>query len=188
MSPQTYFSSLVIKYSVCILLKITKIYFSRSGFSLLESVLIGILILFILAIGPSWNVRTSTLTNGSIHLRMDQVKLVEETCKIYTFIASHNIMEKPLWQFFHTIFQYLSGVKTCHFIINRLQRKCFLENIAKSSRTPILRNISERLFLAIEKFIHNTQLFYGSQAITKVSVFRQNYYYSRYIETTKLHC
>ena len=172
MSPQTHFSSLVIKYSVCILLKITKIYFSRSGFSLLESVLIGILILFILAIGPSWNVRTSTLTNGSIHLRMDQVKLVEE----------------PLWQFFHTIFQYLSGVKTCHFIIKRLQHKCFLENIAKSSRTPILRNISERLFLAIEKFIQNTQLFYRSQIITKVSVFRQNYYYSRYIETTKLHC
>ena len=87
MSSQTYFSSLVIKYSVCILLKITKIYFSRSGFSLLESVLIGILILFILAIGPSSNVRTSTLTNGSIHLRMDQVKLVEDRTLCVTHLS-----------------------------------------------------------------------------------------------------
>ena len=39
-----------------------------------------------------------------------------------------------------------AGLQSWHFIEKRLQQRCFPLNIAKSLRTPVLKNICERLF------------------------------------------
>ena len=41
----------------------------------------------------------------------------------------------------------VAGPQPCKFIKKRLQHKCFPVNIAKFVRTPILKNICERLLL-----------------------------------------
>ena len=41
----------------------------------------------------------------------------------------------------------LASGKACNFIKKRLQHRCFLVNIGKFLRTPILKNICERLLL-----------------------------------------
>ena len=47
-----------------------------------------------------------------------------------------------------------AGLKACIFIKKRLQNRCFLENIVKLLRTPILKNICERLLLMLLWKIH----------------------------------
>ena len=41
-------------------------------------------------------------------------------------------------------------LKACNFVNNKLQHRCFLVNIAKFLRTPILKNICERLLLQLD--------------------------------------
>ena len=45
--------------------------------------------------------------------------------------------------------------KSCNFIKKRLQHRCFLVNIAKFLRTPILKNICERLLLNFSHKVSN---------------------------------
>ena len=45
------------------------------------------------------------------------------------------------------LFNIVAGPEACNCIKKRLQHKCFLLNIAKSLRTPILKKICERLLL-----------------------------------------
>ena len=40
------------------------------------------------------------------------------------------------------------GLQACNFIKKRLQHRCFLGNVAKFLRTPILKNTCERLLLS----------------------------------------
>ena len=40
-----------------------------------------------------------------------------------------------------------------------LQHRCFPVNIAKVLRTPILKNVCERLFLRLEQWGHNIWIF-----------------------------
>ena len=42
-----------------------------------------------------------------------------------------------------------AGLQACNFIKKRLQHRCFLVNIAKFLRTPILKNICEQLVLRV---------------------------------------
>ena len=42
--------------------------------------------------------------------------------------------------------------KTCNFIKKRLQHRCFPVNIAKLFRTPILKNLCERLLPATASY------------------------------------
>ena len=46
-------------------------------------------------------------------------------------------------------FNKVAGLQPCNFIKERLQRKCFPVNFAKFLKTPILKDISEWLLLAI---------------------------------------
>ena len=44
-----------------------------------------------------------------------------------------------------SLFNKIAGLETCDFIKKGLQHSCFPVNIAKFLRTPILKNICERL-------------------------------------------
>ena len=46
-----------------------------------------------------------------------------------------------------SLFHKVTGLKTYIFIKKRPQHKCFIVNIAKSLRTPILKNIFQRMLL-----------------------------------------
>ena len=46
-----------------------------------------------------------------------------------------------------SLFNKVSCLKACNFIKKRLQHRCFSLNIAKSLRTPFLKNIRKRLLL-----------------------------------------
>ena len=46
-----------------------------------------------------------------------------------------------------------AGLQACSFIKKRLQHSCFLMNIAKFLRTPVLKNICERLLLRVYPFM-----------------------------------
>ena len=55
---------------------------------------------------------------------------------------------------FHKILQtrpLMNGLEACNFIKKRLQLRCFPLNFAKFLRTPILKNIYERLLLRVLK-------------------------------------
>ena len=41
-----------------------------------------------------------------------------------------------------------AGLQACNFIKKRVQHRCFLGNVAKFLRAPILKNICERLLLS----------------------------------------
>ena len=47
------------------------------------------------------------------------------------------------------LFNKVAGLHTSNFIKKRLQNRCFPMNIAKFSRTPILKNICEGLLLTV---------------------------------------
>ena len=46
-----------------------------------------------------------------------------------------------------SLFNKVAGSKACSFIKKRHQHMCFLVNTAKLLRTPILKNLCERLLL-----------------------------------------
>ena len=46
-----------------------------------------------------------------------------------------------------TLFYNVAGIQACNFIKKRLKHRCFPVNIAKFSRTPILKSILEQLLL-----------------------------------------
>ena len=48
-----------------------------------------------------------------------------------------------------SLFNKVAGLKVCNFIKKRIQHKCFPLNIANFLRTPVLKNICERLLLKI---------------------------------------
>ena len=48
------------------------------------------------------------------------------------------------WSLF---FNKVASLQACNFIKKRLQRRCFLVNIVKFLKTPILKNTWERLLL-----------------------------------------
>ena len=52
-----------------------------------------------------------------------------------------------------TFFNKNADLQACHLIKNRLQHRCFLMSIVKFSRTPILKNICERLLLGFSFYI-----------------------------------
>ena len=45
-----------------------------------------------------------------------------------------------------SLFNENAGLQSCNFIKKRLQYRCFPINIAKFVKTPVLKNIFERLF------------------------------------------
>ena len=59
--------------------------------------------------------------------------------KFCTFHRKTPVME--------SLFNKVAGLKTCNFIKKRLQHRFFPMKFAKSYRTPILKNICERLLL-----------------------------------------
>ena len=50
-----------------------------------------------------------------------------------------------------SLFNKFAGLEVCDFIKKRLQLSCFPLNIAKFLRTPILKNICERVLLRVLK-------------------------------------
>ena len=72
---------------------------------------------------------TTVQTCRSSHRRCSIKKVVPKNFVIFT--------GKHLCQIF----------RVCNFIKKRLQRRCFPVNIAKFSRTPVLKSICERLLL-----------------------------------------
>ena len=55
---------------------------------------------------------------------------------------------------------FLIKLQACKFIEKRLQHWCFVLNVKKFSRTPILKNIREQLLLIIMLFLRNL-IFFG---------------------------
>ena len=49
-----------------------------------------------------------------------------------------------------SLFNKVADLKACKFIKNRLQHRCFPVKFAKFLRTPILKNIYERLLVNTE--------------------------------------
>ena len=72
--------------------------------------------------------------NRSSHLRCSMKKLFLKFCNIYR--------KTPVLE---SLFDEVAGLKTCNFIKKRLQHRCFSVNILKFLRTPILKNICQRL-------------------------------------------
>ena len=65
--------------------------------------------------------------------------------------------KNPVMQFckrIHGFLQQYPCCKLCNFVKKRLQHSCFLVNIAKFLRTPILKNFCERLLLKILMFFY----------------------------------
>ena len=61
------------------------------------------------------------------------------------FCKSHKI--SPVLE---SLFNKVVGLMACNFITNRLQQRCFPVKFAEFLRTPILKNICERLLLNTE--------------------------------------
>ena len=51
-----------------------------------------------------------------------------------------------------SLFNKVAGLQTCNFIKKRLQYRCFPVNFATFLRTPILKNIYERLLLHLKYY------------------------------------
>ena len=49
----------------------------------------------------------------------------------------------------------IAGLNGSNFVKKRAQKRCFPANIAKFIKTPILKNIFERMFLALRKYVVN---------------------------------
>ena len=74
--------------------------------------------------------------------------------KIFTnFIGKH-----LCW--LESLFNKVTGLKACYFIKTRLQHLCFPVKFAKFLRTPILKNISERLLLYLRAKYFYLQLIF----------------------------
>ena len=57
-----------------------------------------------------------------------------------------------------SIFDKIPGLQACDFIKNRLQFRCFVVNIVKFLRTPVLKNICERLLLTCKQLLLTTNM------------------------------
>ena len=76
-----------------------------------------------------------------------------------------------------------AGLQACNFIKKRLQQRCFPVNIAKFLRTPILKNICERLLLESSRsnsktqnllfFIENNQIDLQQQKIMEQGILKK---------------
>ena len=64
------------------------------------------------------------------------------TIKKLLLKISQSLQETPVLK---SLFRKVAGLKVCNFIKKRPQRKCFLVNISKFLRLPILKNIFEWL-------------------------------------------
>ena len=65
--------------------------------------------------------------------------------KLFLKISKYS-NESPVLE---SLFNKAACLKACNFIKKRLRNRCFLVNTAKILRTPILKNICERLLLII---------------------------------------
>ena len=76
----------------------------------------------------------------SSHLQM--FFIIDVLKNLAMFIGKH-----LCWSWFLLLFNIVAGLEDRSCIKKRLQHKCFLVNIAKFLRTPILKNICERQLL-----------------------------------------
>ena len=68
------------------------------------------------------------------------------------------------------LFNKVAVLQACSFISKRLQLRCFPMNIAKFLRTPILRNICERLLLTMAiGYVFRENLLYLVEKLTILS-------------------
>ena len=61
-----------------------------------------------------------------------------------------------------SLFNKVAGPEACNFIKKKLQHRCFSVKFAKFLRTPILKNICERLLLILQKIGTGTLSFIKS--------------------------
>ena len=82
------------------------------------------------------------------HIFFAKFRSSHQRCSIKKlFSKNYNIHRKtPVLQ---SLFNKVATLQTCNFTKKRLQHRCFLMNIATFLRTPILKNISERLFAQV---------------------------------------
>ena len=83
-----------------------------------------------------WNISVLVSLARSIDLEKNQ-KLERSSHRRFS-------LKTPVLEY---LFSKVAGLKVCNFINKILQHRCFPMNIAKFLRTPILKNISERLIL-----------------------------------------
>ena len=105
----------------------------------------------------------------------EKKKFNKYLCRIHDFTeaATWGVLQKRCSEKFSNIhrktpvLESLCGPSVCNFIKKRLQRWCFPVNTAKILRTPILKNIWERLLLILWKRIdtHSWKLNNSSKKI-----------------------
>ena len=83
--------------------------------------------------------RKKSATHRSSRQRCSFRKAVLKHFAIFT--GKHLLLE--------SLFKKVADLKPCNFIKKKLQHRCFSVNIAEFLRTPILKNICERLLLSI---------------------------------------
>ena len=89
--------------------------------------------------------------NTEITMKLSRLKSVSSIGDVHLEVATGDVMKKFIifigkhlcWSLF------LIKLQACKFIEKRLQHWCFPLHVRKFSRTPILKNISERLLLII---------------------------------------
>ena len=101
---------------------------------------------------------TENQTFSSIFRRFKMGTLRQEMGKIFKELSHQSCsVKKAVLKKFHNVYSKtpvlesflnkVTGLKSCNFIKKRLQQRYFIVNIAIFLRTPILKNICERLLL-----------------------------------------
>ena len=72
-----------------------------------------------------------------------------QRCSFRKTVLKHFAIFTGKHLLFESLFKKVADLKPCNFIKKKLQHRCFSVNIAEFLRTPILKNICERLLLSI---------------------------------------
>ena len=78
--------------------------------------------------------------------------------KVLIFRSSHR--KCSVQKVFLIILQISSGLQVCNFIKTWLQHRCYPVKLSKFVRTPISKNICDRLLLKLSKYLKNLSFYY----------------------------
>ena len=128
-------------------------------------------VFFFTVINAGWEVFVKT------HVLLyfyNETRSSHQRCSIKAVLKNFAIFTRKhlCWNLF---FNKVAGLQACNFIKKRLQRRRLTVNIPKYLRTPLLKNICERLFLIKRSSLLHHKKSEGSNSLKKI-----------YLSTTKL--
>ena len=84
--------------------------------------------------------------------------------KVLIFRSSHR--KCSVQKVFLIILQISSGLQVCNFIKTWLQHRCYPVKLSKFVRTPISKNICDRLLLKFSKYLKNLSFYYSKRFVS----------------------